>query len=122
MSEFSLSVQKTSMLKSGGTCKLAELPGNINVSAIAAEFGGKNVRMAPETVTTFILKARESRLGSKKRSELLPEAQDLCKNVPMVKTNDIKVNETEFEKLRTGEVITLKNPKSKRTCLQVCSF
>ena len=109
------------MLKTGSTCQLADLPGYINVSALAEEYEtNDNQRVGEsEKVTTFLLKARVSRLGSRKRGELLPDVQNLCKDVSLVKTNDIEVNETEFEKYNRGEVIFLRSGRSSRLCDQV---
>ena len=66
-----------------------------------------------------MLKARESRFGSRKRAELVPDVQYLCKDVPLVKTNDVEVNETEFDKYNNGKVIFLKNGRNSRFCEQV---
>ena len=106
------------MLKTGSTCQLADLPGYINVSAMAGEYEtNDNQRVGEsEKVTTFVLKARVSRFGSRKRGELVPDVQNLCKDVSLVKTNDVEVNETEFEKYNRGEVIFLRSGRSSRLC------
>ena len=113
-----LSLQKTSILKTGGTCQIADLPGHINVSATAEEFQAKE-RNNHGKLITYVLKARESRFGSKRRAELVPDAQDLCNDVPLVKTNDFVVNETEFEKYNRGEVVFIDNVESSQGCLTV---
>ena len=109
------------MLKTGDTCQLADLPGYINVSTMAGKYDKIDNQRAEESekVTTFLLKARESRFGSRKRADLVPDVRYLCKDAPLVKTNDIEVNEIQFEKYNKGEVIFLKNGRSSRLCEQV---
>eukprot|EP00092_Neocalanus_flemingeri_P056484 GFUD01066981.1.p1 GENE.GFUD01066981.1~~GFUD01066981.1.p1 ORF type:complete len:895 (+),score=149.92 GFUD01066981.1:13-2697(+) len=110
----------TSLLKTGDVCQLADLPTHFNVSASAERFESQ-ARMnqgdnESEKVTSFVLKTRDSRLGSRRRAELVPDVQDLCDDVPLVKTKDLLVNETEFEKFKKGEVIFVER-KSSRRCL-----
>lgn len=112
---------ETSLLKSGDVCQLADLPDDFNVSASAEGYEPKG-RMnqgdnESEKVTSFILKSRESILGSRRRAELVADVQDLCDNVPLVKTKDFSVNETEFEKFRKGEVILIENLRNTRECI-----
>jgi len=109
---------KTSMLKTGNTCQLTDLPDNRNVSVIAAGFEAHNKARIkePDKVTTFKIQIRESRLGSGKRAELVSDHQHLCQDVPMVKTNDFEVNKKEFEKFNKGEVITRTKRRNSRYC------
>ena len=77
-----------------------------------------------KTVKIFILKARKSRYGKKKRKELIPEIQDLCQNEPVIQTDDFSVNQTEFEKYNAGELILVRKEKRTRLCethYSVCS-
>ena len=86
---------------------------------MAGEFGQRERIDEAEKVTTFLLKVRESVLGSKHRSELFTDVQDLCTKAPLVKTKDIEINETEFEKYNNGEVIFIKTIISSGLCEQV---
>ena len=110
------------MLKTGDTCQLTDLPEYLNVSAMAGGYETHDKARVEESdkVTTFVLKARESRFGSRKRAELVPDAQYLCKDAPLVKTKDVEINATEFEKYDRGEVIFLKTGRNSRLCEQVC--
>ena len=110
------------MLKTDDTCQFTELPGYMNVSTMAAEFEFQDGNMTNEKVTKLVLKAGISRFGSRRRAELLPEVQDLCKKVPLVETHDIGINETEYEKFKSGEVIFLNNTRSTRDCIAVGSL
>ena len=106
------------MLKTGGTCQLTDLPEYLNVANLAQGYesnDGKRVKKSEE-ITSFMLKVREARFGSRRRAELIPDAQYLCKDAPLVKTNDVQVNETEFEKYERGEVIVVNNGRSTRRC------
>eukprot|EP00092_Neocalanus_flemingeri_P032991 GFUD01035877.1.p1 GENE.GFUD01035877.1~~GFUD01035877.1.p1 ORF type:complete len:623 (-),score=91.11 GFUD01035877.1:252-2120(-) len=110
----------TSLVKTGDVCQLADLPTHFNVSASAERFESQ-ARMnqgdnESEKVTSFVLKSRDSRLGSRRRAELVPDVQDLCDDVPLVKTKDFLVNEAEFEKFKKGEVIFVERRGSRR-CL-----
>ena len=108
------------MLRTGGICQLTKLPGSTNVSTLASEFESLDGEMTSEKVTKFVLKGAVSRLGSRRRAELLPEVQDLCKKVSLEETNDFGINETDYEKLKSGEVIFLNNTRSPRDCIEVC--
>ena len=108
------------MLKTDDTCKFTELPGYMNVSAMAQEFESQAGNMTNEKVTNLVMKAGVSRFGYRRRAELIPEVQDLCKKVPLVQTNDFEIDETDLEKFKSGEVIFLNNTRSARDCIVVC--
>ena len=112
------------MVKTNKTCQLSDLPEDLNVSEMAENYEGNDKRRVVESdkVSSFILKIREARYGSLKRKELIPDVQYLCKHTSLVKTNDVLVNETEFEKYNRGEVIFLNNTRSSRFCQTVCIY
>ena len=121
-------LQKTTMLKTNNTCQVSDLPGYINVSAMAQQLEGlereNNTVTEAKSVTTYVLKARKSRYGMKRRKELLPEIQDHCQNEPVIRTDDFSVNQTQFEKYNAGELILVKTEKKTRDCetyYNVCS-
>merc|ERR1712025_652560 len=67
------------------------------------------------TVTSYLIKSREARYGAQKRAaELHPEAAHLCKDGPVVKTNDVYVPEEDFKKFENGEVIIIGDGKNTR--------
>ena len=81
------------------------------------KIGEENMMVTQDkTKTTFILKAKQSRLGTKSRQNLLPEIQDQCKNEPMVQTTDFIIDETDFDKYIAGELITVKSKTRTRRC------
>ena len=110
------------MVKTNNTCQLSDLPEDINVSEMAGNYEANDKRRVGESnkVSSFTLKSRKSRYGSRKRKTLIPDVQYLCKDTSLVKTNDVLVNETEFEKYNRGEVIFLENTRSSRSCETVC--
>jgi len=106
----------TSMMKSGGICHITDLPDHINVSKLAQGYENNDKRTVrqSDTVTTFLLKARLARYGSKQRAELHQDADYLCKDVPLVKTDDTHLTKEDWEKLDNDEIITLETDKSLR--------
>jgi hypothetical protein len=100
------------------SCLLAPLPHFMNVSVIAKQFEQrKNVRVEDsDEVKIFSLKSRKGRLGSIKRAEKIPEVNEQCKDVPMVETEELGLNETEFKKFSSGKVVTIKNQRHSRYC------
>ena len=114
------------MLKTNNTCQLSTLPSYVNVSVMAGEFESLEAENSTvtKTITTFVLKGRHSRLGIRRRENLLPEIQDRCKKEPLIGTNDFIINATQFEKYNAGELIVIDNEKKTRLCethYDVCS-
>ena len=108
------------MLKTDDVCQISEMPGDINVSSMAGQ-SRKNGRInnysSIHNKARFVLKTPESLLGSEKRSELLVlDDKNQCKDVPAVRTKDIEINATLFEKYNKGEVIIVDNMTSTRKC------
>jgi len=67
------------------------------------------------TVMSYQIKSRKARYGAKKRAEVLhPEANYLCRNAPVIKTNDFDMTQEDFEKYNRGEAITIRNEKLAR--------
>ena len=102
------------MLKTGGMCHIADLPDYINVSKLAQGYENNNKRTVRESdkVTTYLLKARLARYGAKQRAELHQDADYLCKDAPLVKTEDTHLTNEDWEKLKNDEIITLETDKS----------
>lgn len=109
----------TSLLKTGGLCHLTDLPDHINITAMAEGFKTHDRMRAGdsngEEQKSFLIKSKAARYGVQKRAEKLhPEAEYLCKDAPVVKTNDAYVSEEEFEKYNNGEIITVGNEEGTR--------
>ena len=102
------------MVKTGGTCQISplQLPDTMTVEDAATAFKSE----VKEHKTQFFLKARTARMGSQKRSELLPEVQSKCGETQLVETVDTGINETEYEKLLNGGVILVGNPTDNNGC------
>ena len=109
------------MLQTNHTCQISDLPEHLNVSDMAQNLEKRRKENSSDgqvkSVTTFVLKARNARIGNEKRSHLLPAIQEKCKQGPVVLTNDFLVNETEFEKYNAGEIILIPiKEKNTRIC------
>jgi len=107
----------TSMMKTEGSCHITEIPEYVNVSSLAEGYKTHDrMRVTKSnTETSYLIKNRQARYGAQKRAaELHPEAEYLCKDSPVVKTNDVYVTEEDWEKFNNGEVITIGNEKNTR--------
>ena len=104
-------------MKSDDGCHVSEIPDQFNVEEMSRGFQRKNRMKARQsnTVMSYQIKSRKARYGAKKRAEVLhPEANYLCRNAPVIKTNDFDMTQEDFEKYNRGEAITIRNEKLAR--------
>ena len=107
-------LQNTSMLKTRDICQVTALPADIIVGETVL---GGNVTITP--TKKFFLKAKEAILGSEKRAEQRPEVLDHCEKSQMVQTRDIEINETEYEKYKRDQIVTVNKRESRGVCVTV---
>ena len=87
--------------------------------------GLKSLEMLNTTVTTgnsvtsFSLKARHARYGVKRRQQQLVEVQNLCQQEAIVESEDIRINQTEFDKYMMGQIIKVEKEAKQRSCQTV---
>ena len=75
---------------------------------------GGNVTIKP--TNKFFLKAKEAILGSEKRAEQQPEVIDHCEKSQMVQTRDIEINESEYERYKRDQIVTVNKRESRQIC------
>ena len=110
------------MVRKNNTCSLASLPALMNVSVAAEGFLGKNSRAGkPEEVKQYFLNSLKYKLGSAQRGDKIPAVQEQCSDVPMIQTEEVHIDETQYEKLSSGDqkVLIIKKEKQSRRCREV---
>merc|ERR1719206_1054655 len=107
----------TALIKNNGTCSLATLPSVMNVSNAAEQFGSRKNK---EKRKIYSIRSRQYDLDSEQRGQQIPEVEAQCKDLPLIQTTEVSINETEFEKFNSGDVIFIRKEqqdKQARFCL-----
>ena len=104
------------MLKTDNICQLGplKLPEDMNVGEAAKGF---ETTIPLDQRTEFFIKVKKAVFGHQKSSELLPDVQNECFETPLVKTDDIEISQTEFEKLEKGGIILVEDSKETQQCI-----
>ena len=103
-------------MKNNGRCSLATLPSVMNVSNAAEQFGSREDHREQKM---FSIRSRLYDLDSEQRAKQIPEVEAQCKDLPLVQTTELAINEAEFEKFNSGDVIFIgreQQEKHARTC------